>query len=833
MTLDDATSVLVARDPAVPGLARLLDDAALADVLGAPVTGTYLRYKPGTSLVLAARLTGARGNGADGDLPGGGEPGAVVVARSYAPAARAKLDKTLRKAPAGSVLALDEAGATIVTRWDADRALPGARLLLDRGARRALGDAITGPDADVFAAEPRLVRYNPDRRAVLRLGTGGERVAARLVPPARMAGPVAGYRLLGGAPVRVPQILLVHRRGIVCTQWLPGTPADAQRDGHPDGAVMARVGTALARLHRWAPDPGGAAARGARSGVGQAPMAAAAAAAAGVVGLRPGLAGMVDAVLGRLADRPPRAARPTAVHGDFSLDQVILDDDAGIGFVDLDRAGMGDPAHDVASFIAHLICTGRAGADFAADPLAGAFLAAYGRAGLPLHDLPGLVAAHLLGRACEPFRTRRPDWPDRMDQLVRAALALVRGADAGAVARARVRARVPARVADFAIRAAFPRSAEHALLTGTIGGEVAAGQWFADPSRAATVADGLRAAGPGEGGPGEARRGETSGVVHRLGVGAVVIHRAGRDPQLPRLAELCAVPGARLVAHRPGRRGVVRGPDGSYTKITARVAGPPPRVPTGSFGTARELARDAHSVTTAALPGRTLHQWLTDPATPDHVLAALAGAVGGALRRLHRTADRGLAAHPAAAECAVAARWLRFAHAFGALPDPADILAGLAAAMRAAPVTAAVFTHGDLHDKQLILEPGGPPGLIDFDLVAAAHPALDLANLLAHLHLRVLQGICPAVRAAQFGAAVVAAYEPSAEVRAALPAYGRAARARLAGVYSFRPGRRAVVAALLQTLDDPLLATGTNQNSGARRAPRQPEERRHDPHRAP
>ncbi|MDH3626994.1 MAG: phosphotransferase [Acidobacteriota bacterium] len=47
--------------------------------------------------------------------------------------------------------------------------------------------------------------------------------------------------------------------------------------------------------------------------------------------------------------------------------------------------------------------------------------------------------------------------------------------------------------------------------------------------------------------------------------------------------------------------------------------------------------------------------------------------------------------------------------------------------------------HRDLHDKQILLD-GDRGGLIDFDLAAAGHPALDAGNILAHLRLRAMKG---------------------------------------------------------------------------------------------
>ncbi len=50
-----------------------------------------------------------------------------------------------------------------------------------------------------------------------------------------------------------------------------------------------------------------------------------------------------------------------------------------------------------------------------------------------------------------------------------------------------------------------------------------------------------------------------------------------------------------------------------------------------------------------------------------------------------------------------------------------------------------VLCHRDFHDKQVLID-GDRGTLIDLDLAAAGHPALDVGNILAHLRLRRLKG---------------------------------------------------------------------------------------------
>jgi aminoglycoside phosphotransferase (APT) family kinase protein len=112
-----------------------------------------------------------------------------------------------------------------------------------------------------------------------------------------------------------------------------------------------------------------------------------------------------------------------------------------------------------------------------------------------------------------------------------------------------------------------------------------------------------------------------------------------------------------------------------------------------------------------------------------------------------------------------------------------------AAARRLAslPPVVPVPIHRDLHDKQVLVEPGGGIGVLDFDTLALGDPALDLGNLLAHLDLRALQHRCSEVDAERLGAALLDGYGTRTTLRERAAAYAQATRVRLACVYAFRP----------------------------------------------
>ena len=99
-----------------------------------------------------------------------------------------------------------------------------------------------------------------------------------------------------------------------------------------------------------------------------------------------------------------------------------------------------------------------------------------------------------------------------------------------------------------------------------------------------------------------------------------------------------------------------------------------------------------------------------------------------------------------------------------------------------------VWSHGDLHDKQIFtVDPGAPLGLLDFDEAGRAEAAADLANLAVHLQLRLHQHRLTAERYQTARRHVIATAEELQVTPARFDAYAAATRLRLGCLYSFRP----------------------------------------------
>lgn len=311
------------------------------------------------------------------------------------------------------------------------------------------------------------------------------------------------------------------------------------------------------------------------------------------------------------------------------------------------------------------------------------------------------------------------------------------------------------------VRRAWPRSPEHLLLDLVDEhGAATAGQWFADADRAARTAAATPGARP---------------------MGSVVLQPNGGDRRLPAVSDLLRQDRFRLVSHRPERRAVLAAPEG-FVKVVrparhAEMVGRARLAEAYGLGAPSVLAEDpaVGTMTTAVLPGRTLTDVLRGP---DAAAACRAG--GRALARLHATeipARVDLGEHGAAQEWSVLRRWTDLATAYGLLTE-ADCGADLTPSGRR------TLIHRDLHDGQLIIDADGTVGVLDFDLLTVGDPALDLANLLAHLELRARQGVLSDPASAI--TATLEGYRPDAEIREALPGYLAVSQERLRAVYAFR-----------------------------------------------
>lgn len=406
-----ADAAVVSREPAVPGLALLLDEDALGDwmshQLGAPVSvrARYLRYKHGTSCVLAAEV-------------GTGSTRRPCLFWAYATTDQVKVRKTLDTAPSGSVLGADLSHGLLATTPAADRDLPALALLDNDDRRDRLLSSLLGELTGLSGCSLRTFRHNPSRRwvALLQLAHRPP-VVLRVYPPAALRSATRAILACAGGEPRTPRLLgKSARHGVAAVEYLEGQ-ALPSHDTLRDSADFQTAGAALARLHTrrdialhgdWLPRE----VRAVRSAARQLAI------------LVPDLADEAH----DLAETSTKRLHaldvvPQPVHGDFSPDQVVVGDDGAAALIDLEAARLGDPADDLACAAAAVIrdvVVGTVTPDTAEQWLE-ALYSGYTTAS-PLPEAERLAthqAAHLLRRAVEPFRFRlAPDWSDASRDLV-------------------------------------------------------------------------------------------------------------------------------------------------------------------------------------------------------------------------------------------------------------------------------------------------------------------------------------------------------------------------------------------------------------------------------
>lgn len=297
------------------------DVTAAADALGVPVDSlsTISREPLGVGSVVGYTVDG--------------NPGAVAY-----------LDTSLLSVPAETGLVQED----VARLWmhPADPHLPALApsayghslaILLSRLGITAEGD-------------PALVAYRPGRRAVLRVPSDGDAIWVKVVRPRRVERIVALHRTLGAAGLPVPGVRGWAPDGLVVLDPADGAAAleIVAGRGAPEAAVLDSVDRIRAALSR-APLTGAARASiVARTGWYAARLRA----------TLPAAREDVATVVGALAQHPAPVRTDVGIHGDLHLGQLFLAGDGGVtGLIDVDTAGLGDPADDVGALVGHAVAS--------------------------------------------------------------------------------------------------------------------------------------------------------------------------------------------------------------------------------------------------------------------------------------------------------------------------------------------------------------------------------------------------------------------------------------------------------------------------------------------
>jgi hypothetical protein len=243
----------------------------------------------------------------------------------------------------GVVALADGERTAAVWRFEHDPALPALRPLHEpRTLARLLGDL--GVPGAGGTARLRVRAYRPTRRAVVEVTTARGRVFLKVVRPDRVVALHARHVLLAGAGLPVPRPLGWTDSGLVALAPLRGAPMrDVVRDGGraPSPAhvleLLERMPAGVRRLPRRRSWSEGAGHYAAVIGVALPQEAERAARLAAAV---------TAAVAGDDGDEP--------THGDLYEAQLLLTGGRISGLLDVDSAGPGHRADDLACLVAHL-----------------------------------------------------------------------------------------------------------------------------------------------------------------------------------------------------------------------------------------------------------------------------------------------------------------------------------------------------------------------------------------------------------------------------------------------------------------------------------------------
>jgi ABC-type multidrug transport system fused ATPase/permease subunit len=397
-------------DPALPQIARLLSPEDMEPVfhraLGENATEPevilrYLRYKPGTNLVVQYTVR------VDGEEH---EATAMIASRDYLERRAAKPENLALaemvdgRCPSPTPLYFDSEVRCLIQWYPLDLSLPA---LAEPPARlhSTLQDA--GVPVVEDGDEPTPLAYKPRRRGVLRLGHHVVKCYARVdhFEAARAA-------LHTSSDLRslvVPRFEgAVPSLRVTAQTLLPGKPAGAP------ALVAPRAGRVLADLHTSSLD------WQRLESLARMPPSrqrdAAAASARLVVAVAPSLEGPVGRLVRKIEELTPEVDQPVPSHGDFNARQLLLVG-GELAVTDFDELCLAPAALDLATYVAYLVygeASDLAGAERVLDEL----VAAYGERPT---GMSWYLATMILRRAPRPFRYQEPDWVTRVERMVDAA----------------------------------------------------------------------------------------------------------------------------------------------------------------------------------------------------------------------------------------------------------------------------------------------------------------------------------------------------------------------------------------------------------------------------
>ena len=369
-----ADQALIDRDPALPGLALLLDDHILSAVLAAQLPGlktarvTYLRYKPQTHCLATLQLD--HDDGSHHTLWAKALPAASHDWQWQS-------ERLTKRARRGGISLALPASYLILASPEHDRRL---KITLPPGAT--------------------ILRYKPERRLVARLDEQLLRYTTASDYSATRHAIHIGATC-GGAPLTACD----GAQQRIQTAWLAGETLTT-----PDPAQLRQTGALLAALHRAAVPAELPARPDEKQALAQT--------LATIPTISPAHSEHLRALIARTQDGLARVhSAPCHNHGDPSPDQTLRRPDGTYCLIDWDNTCLAPPESDLGTYLGK---THARHPDTRLQELAAALLHDYD-APCDRAALYHYTAAALIRLLPEGFRQRRPDWPQHLEHLLESA----------------------------------------------------------------------------------------------------------------------------------------------------------------------------------------------------------------------------------------------------------------------------------------------------------------------------------------------------------------------------------------------------------------------------
>lgn len=253
---------------------------------------------------------------------------------------------------------------------------------------------------------PEMVAYRPGRRAVLRVGTSDGASWIKVVLPRRVERIVDAHRTLSAGGLPIPAVRGWSPDGIIVLDAAAGTAA-THVEWDPV-ALIDEVDALRARLARTETT------RETRTRIPARLTWYVRQARTALPGERERVARIAAACEAGLAVDPgPR----TPIHGDMHIGQLFLDgggpDVRITGLIDVDTAGLGDPAEDAAAFVSHAVASALLTAEGSARDRMWALVGA-ARDRWTGPRVAAATAIHLLGHAVGAAMTGDGDRAERL-----------------------------------------------------------------------------------------------------------------------------------------------------------------------------------------------------------------------------------------------------------------------------------------------------------------------------------------------------------------------------------------------------------------------------------